>query len=61
MHFSYIDNDTLQENVIAVKEQGGGDLIQEWPGTPGFIHTIGLNGKRMPGLYRIELQVTKGN
>jgi len=61
VHFSYIDNETLEERFIAVKEQGGGGLIAEGPGKPGFIHTIGLSGKGMPGLYRIELQVTKGS
>lgn len=60
VHFSYIDNDTLEEHFVAVKEQGGGSLIPEGPGKPGFIHTIGLSGTGMPGLYRIELQVTKG-
>ena len=60
VHFSYIDNATLEEHFVTVKEQGGGGLIPEGPGKPGFIHTIGLSGKGMPGLYRIELQVTKG-
>lgn len=60
VHFSYIDNDTLEEHFIMVKEQGGGALIPEGPGKPGFIHTIGIGSKGMPGLYRIELQVTKG-
>ena len=60
VHFSYIDNDTLEEHFVMVKEQGGGSLIPEGPSKPGFIHTIGLSSKGMPGLYRIELQVTKG-
>lgn len=60
VHFSYIDNDSLEEHFVMVKEQGGGALIQEGPGKPGFIHTIGLSNKGMPGLYRLELQVTKG-
>lgn len=60
VHFSYIENDTLEEHFVSVKEQGGGSLIPDGPGKPGFIHTIGLSSKGMPGLYRIELQVTKG-
>ena len=60
VHFSYIDNDTLEEHFVMVKEQGGGALISEAPSKPGFIHTIGVGSKGMPGLYRIELQVTKG-
>ncbi|HBF09417.1 MAG TPA: ATP-dependent Lon protease [Gammaproteobacteria bacterium] len=61
VHFSYIDNDTLEEHFVSVKEQGGSGLIPEGPGKPGFLHTIGLSNKGMPGLYRLELQVTKGS
>lgn len=61
VHFSYIDNDSLEEHFVSVKEQGGGGLIPEGPGKPGVLHTIGLSNKRMPGLYRLELQVTKGS
>ena len=61
VHFSYIDNDSLEEHFVSVKEQGGGGLIPEGPGKPGFLHTIGLSNKGMPVLYRLELQVTKGS
>lgn len=61
VHFSYIDNDSLEEHFVSVKEQGGGGLIPEGPGKPGFLHTIGLSSKGMPGLYRLELQVTEGS
>ena len=61
VHFSYIDNETLEEHFISVKEQGGTSLIPEGPGKPGFIHTIGLSNKGMPGLYRLEMQMTKGS
>lgn len=61
VHFSYIDNETLEEHFVSVKEQGGGGLIPEGPGKPGVLHTIGLSNKGMPGLYRLELQVTKGS
>src|SRR5690606_4347345 len=58
VHFSYIDNDTLEEHFVSVKEQGGGGLIPEGSAKPGFLYTIGLSNKGMPGLYRLELQVT---
>ncbi|RLA49859.1 MAG: ATP-dependent Lon protease, partial [Gammaproteobacteria bacterium] len=61
VHFSYIDNETLEEHFVSVKEQGGGGLIPEGPSKPGVLHTIGLSNKGMPGLYRLELQVTKGS
>lgn len=60
VHFSYIDNETFEEQFVSVKEQGGGGLIPEGPGKPGLVHTIGLSSKGMPGVYRLELQVTKG-
>ncbi|WP_119025217.1 protease Lon-related BREX system protein BrxL [Acinetobacter soli] len=61
VHFSYIDNETLEEHFVSVKEQGGGGLIPEGPAKPGFLYTIGLSNKGMPGLYHLELQVTKGS
>lgn len=61
VHFSYIDKDTLEEHFVSVKEQGGGGLIPEGLGNPGVIHTIGLSDKGMPGVYRIEMQMTAGS
>lgn len=61
VHFSYIDNETLEEHFVSVKEQGGSGLIPEGPAKPGFLYTIGLSNRGMPGLYRLELQVTKGS
>lgn len=61
VHFSYIDNETLEERFVSVPEQGGGSLIPEGPMKPGTLHTIGLGTSNHLGLYRIELQVTKGN
>ena len=60
VHFSYIDNESLEESFVSVKEQGGGSLIPQEPSKPGTLYTIGLSNKGMPGLYRLELQVTKG-
>jgi len=60
VHFSYIDNENLEEHFVTVKEQGGGKLIPEGSSKPGVVHTIGISTKGVPTLYRIELQVTKG-
>ena len=60
VHFSYIDNDTLEEHFVTLPEQGGGTLIPDGMSKPGQLYTIGVSGKGMPGLYRMELQVTKG-
>ena len=61
VHFSYIDNENLEEHFVAVKEQGGDALIPDGPMKPGSLYTIGMSSKGMPGLYRLELQVTKGS
>ena len=61
VHFSYIDNDSFEEHFVSVNEQGGRGLIPDGPSKPGVLYTIGLSNKGMPGLYRLELQVTKGS
>jgi len=60
VHFSYIDNESFEEHFVSIKEQGGGGLIPEGPSKPGVVHTIGLSSKGIPGIYRLELQITKG-
>lgn len=60
VHFSYIDKESMEERFVSVKEQGGGGLIPNEPAKPGVVHTIGLSDKGMPGVYRLELQVTQG-
>lgn len=61
VHFSYIDNDTLEEHFVSVLEQGGGGLIPEGQLKPGALHTIAPSANGMLGVYRIELQSTPGN
>jgi len=61
VHFSYIDNETFEENFVSVIEQGGGSLIPEGQMKPGTLHTIGVGLSKHLGLYRIELQVIPGN
>ncbi|MBV8555529.1 MAG: ATP-dependent Lon protease, partial [Planctomycetaceae bacterium] len=61
VHFSYIDQDTLEEKFISVPEQGGGSLIPDGPLSPGVMHTVATGGGGHLGLYRIETQVTAGN
>ena len=61
VHFSYIDNDTLEEHFVSVLEQGGGGLIPEGQLKPGTLHTIAPSANGMLGVYRIELQSTPGN
>jgi len=61
VHFSYIDNETLEEKFVSVPEQGGGSLIPEGPMNPGTMHTVAMGAGNHLGLYRLELQVTRGN
>lgn len=61
VHFSYIDQETLEEKFISVPEQGGGSLIPDGPLNPGVMHTIATGNAAHIGLYRIETQVTAGN
>ena len=60
VHFSYIDNDTLEERFVSVPEHGGGSLITEGPMKPGTMHTVAFGTAERLGLYRLELQVTGG-
>src|SRR6266404_6527593 len=61
VHFSYHDQETLEEKFISVPEQGGGSLIPDGPLNPGVMHTVATGSGGHLGLYRLETQVTAGN
>ena len=61
VHFSYIDQETMEERFVSVPEQGGGTLIPDGPLNPGVLHTIATGGSGHLGAYRIETQVAAGN
>lgn len=61
VHFSYIDQETLEEKFISVPEQGGGTLIPDGPLSPGVMHTVATGSAGHLGLYRLETQVVAGN
>src|SRR5579864_4415863 len=61
VHFSYIDQETMEEKYITVPEQGGATLIPDSPLNPGVMHTIATGSSGHLGLYRLETQVTAGN
>lgn len=60
VHFSYIDQESLEETFISVPEQGGGKLISEGQLNPGSLHTISRGSNGHLGLYRLETQTTAG-
>jgi ATP-dependent Lon protease len=61
VHFSYIDNESLEEHFVSVPEQGGASLIPDGPLNPGTLHTVAVGSNGFLGLYRVELQITGGN
>ncbi len=61
VHFSYIDNDTLEERFITVPEQGGGKLIPEAPLAPGTPYCISEGSSGHLGVYRFETQIIPGH
>ena len=61
VHFSYIDQESMEEKFISVPEQGGGLLIPDGPLNPGVLHTVATGSGGHLGLYRVETQVTAGN
>jgi len=60
VHFSYIDNETMNEEFVSVPEQGGGKIIPEGMGKPGHLYTIARGKSGMIGVYKIETQVISG-
>ncbi|MEA1960046.1 MAG: protease Lon-related BREX system protein BrxL [Bacillota bacterium] len=61
VNFSYIDNETFNEEYVSVPEQGGGKLIPEGIGKPGHIYTVSRGKSGMIGVYKLEIQMTAGN
>jgi ATP-dependent Lon protease len=61
VHFSYIDNETLEEFYVNVKEQGGSRLIPEGASRPGVVHLVTQGSTDQLGLYRFETQIMAGN
>lgn len=61
VNFSYIDNETFEENYVGVAEQGGGKLIPEGMTNPGHVYTVSRGKSNMLGVFRLETQVLPGN
>ncbi|MDU5721081.1 MAG: protease Lon-related BREX system protein BrxL [Clostridium butyricum] len=61
VHFSYIDLDTMEEEFVAVPEQGSGSLIPEGLGKAGHVYTVGVGDSGMIGVYKIETEVVSGS
>ena len=60
VNFSYINNDTFEEQYVSVPEQGGGKLIPEGMSNPGQVYTISQGKSGMIGVFRLESQMLPG-
>lgn len=61
VHFSYIDNESLEEFFVSVPEQGGSSLISEGVPRPGVVHLVTQGSSGQLGLYRYETQTMPGS
>lgn len=61
VHFSYIDNESLEEFFVSVPEQGGSSLISEGVPRPGVVHLVTQGSSGQLGLYRYETQMMPGS
>lgn len=61
VHFSYIDNDTLEENFVSLSERGSSKLIPEENNRAGTLYSVMRGSSDMIGVYKIETQVVNGN
>jgi ATP-dependent Lon protease len=58
--FSYSLNETGEERYVAVREQGGRDLISAEPLPPGTVYAAGLGTDGTVGLFRMETSISSG-
>ena len=61
VNFSYIDNESFEEQYVSVPEQGGSKLIPEGICNPGQVYTVSRGKSGMIGLFRLESQMLPGN
>ncbi|MEA2056244.1 MAG: BREX system Lon protease-like protein BrxL, partial [Patescibacteria group bacterium] len=61
VHFSYLDNDSLEENFTSLPEKGSSKLIPEGEHSPGTVYTVGHGDSGMIGVYKLETQVVEGS
>jgi ATP-dependent Lon protease len=59
--FSYALNETGEERMVLVPEQGGRDLIPTEGGAAGTVYAAGLGSDGTVGLFRIETSVSSGS
>jgi ATP-dependent Lon protease len=60
VNFSYIDNESFEEQYVSVPEQGGSKLIPDGMCNPGQVYTVSQGKSGMIGLFRLESQMLPG-
>lgn len=60
VHFSYIDQDTLDEKFVSVPEQSGSSLIAEDILSPGHLYMVSGGDPDRIGVFKLELQAVQG-
>ena len=61
VHFSYIDNETLEENFVSLSERGSSRLIPEENNRPGTLYSVMRGSTDIIGVYKVETQVVNGS
>ena len=60
VNFSYIDNESFEENFVSVPEQSSSTLIPDGICSPGQVYTVSPGKSGMIGLFRLESQILPG-
>jgi ATP-dependent Lon protease len=60
VHFSYIDQETLEEHFVSVPEQTGSSLVSDEALTPGHLYMVTQGDSEMTGVFKLELQAISG-
>ncbi len=61
VHFSYIDQETLEEHFVSIPEQTGSSLVSDEALTPGHLYMVSQGDSDRIGVFKLELQTIPGN
>lgn len=61
VNFSYIDNETFEEDFVSLPEVGAGKLIPEGTLKPGQLYTISQGKNGMVGVFKLETEAVSGS
>ncbi|NMA18731.1 MAG: protease Lon-related BREX system protein BrxL [Clostridiaceae bacterium] len=61
VNFSYIDNETFEEEFVSVPEQSSGKLIPEGTQRAGHVYTVARGKNGMIGVFKLETEMTPGS